>query len=341
MPDEPKAEERRAFSQEQYDMLRRCSDAGDMTEWNEWRKASRRAEIEIEGAFLVRANLSGADLVGANLGGAILSGANLSGADLSGANLSGADLAHANLGGADLTEANLSGAGLGGANLSGADLVSANLSGSNFADAIVDGGTHLRDNVLDRRTDFEGVGLEAARVEPGLKQLLKYNVRRKRWRRWYRDNRVAAPFARLLWFASDYGRSTQRILLFFAGFALLFATIFSSCRKCIVTHDGRRIEDFCHALSSSVVTMTTLGFGEVHADRDSRIGQFLLATEVLIGYVLLAALITRLAILFQAEGPAARFADERTTGEHLRNACRWLARAWKRGLPYWRYRRLF
>lgn len=28
----------RRFSQEQYDMLKRCSDKKDMREWNEWRE---------------------------------------------------------------------------------------------------------------------------------------------------------------------------------------------------------------------------------------------------------------------------------------------------------------
>jgi hypothetical protein len=30
----------RWFSQEQYDMLLRCSEKKDMTEWNEWREAN-------------------------------------------------------------------------------------------------------------------------------------------------------------------------------------------------------------------------------------------------------------------------------------------------------------
>jgi len=35
--DNNKSEERK-FSQDQYDMLKRCSDNENMTEWNEWRK---------------------------------------------------------------------------------------------------------------------------------------------------------------------------------------------------------------------------------------------------------------------------------------------------------------
>lgn len=35
-PQDPKGERR--FSQEQYDMLLRCSQKKDMTEWNQWRQ---------------------------------------------------------------------------------------------------------------------------------------------------------------------------------------------------------------------------------------------------------------------------------------------------------------
>lgn len=49
----------------------------------------------------------------------------------------------------------------------------------------------------------------------------------------------------------------------------------------------------------SVVTMTTLGFGDIHAHPMSPVGHLLVMLQVLIGYVLLGALITRLAILFR------------------------------------------
>ncbi len=44
---EGKKKERR-FSQEQYDMLLCCSKAGDITEWNEWRKEHPDEEIWLE-----------------------------------------------------------------------------------------------------------------------------------------------------------------------------------------------------------------------------------------------------------------------------------------------------
>ncbi len=64
------------------------------------------------------------------------------------------------------------------------------------------------------------------------------------------------------------------------------------------------------ALYFSIVTMTTLGFGDIYAYPSSLAGHLLLTLQVLLGYVLLAALVTRFAVLFTAGGPAGKFADE-------------------------------
>jgi len=74
------------------------------------------------------------------------------------------------------------------------------------------------------------------------------------------------------------------------------------------------IRGFWHALYFSVVTMTTLGFGDIAANPDSWGGQTLLMLQVILGYVLLGALVTRFAVLFTACGPAGKFVDEKKTG---------------------------
>jgi hypothetical protein len=55
--------------------------------------------------------------------------------------------------------------------------------------------------------------------------------------------------------------------------------------------------------------MTTLGFGDMHAAKtggwQSYLGYTFLSFQVLLGYFLLGALITRLGILFTSEAPAA------------------------------------
>ena len=56
--------------------------------------------------------------------------------------------------------------------------------------------------------------------------------------------------------------------------------------------------------------MTTLGFGDIAANPDSWQGQVLLMVQVIFGYVLLGALVTRFAVLFTSGGPAGNFAEE-------------------------------
>ena len=67
--------------------------------------------------------------------------------------------------------------------------------------------------------------------------------------------------------------------------------------------------------------MTTLGFGDIAANPDSWFGQTLLMIQVILGYVLLGALVTRFAVLFTAGGPAGKFADEKSLWQKLKEIC--------------------
>lgn len=65
----------------------------------------------------------------------------------------------------------------------------------------------------------------------------------------------------------------------------------------------------CCALRFSIVTTTTLGFGDMYAQPGSLLGHIALAIQVAVRHILLGPLITRLAFLFTAGGPAASFPD--------------------------------
>ena len=59
--------------------------------------------------------------------------------------------------------------------------------------------------------------------------------------------------------------------------------------------------------------MTTLGFGDMYANADTLIrgifGHIVLTLQVLLGYIMLGALVTRFAVLFTAGGPAGKFTE--------------------------------
>jgi uncharacterized protein YjbI with pentapeptide repeats len=275
--------------------------------------------VRLEGAWLQRAHMEEAHLRGARLEGARLWGAQLQRAKLSEAHLEGADLLKANLQGALLENAHLEGASLRRVHLEGATFVEARLQGTDLNEAMVDGRTLVTACMIDKETDFSSVGLDAARVEPTIKQLLKYNVRRKRWEEWYEKHPRLAWLAQPFWWMCDYGQSTGRIVGTFFGLAALFAVIYYAWGLCappglvqnlFTDSKGASLPVWLvpvRALYFSIVTMTTLGFGDLHAHKWSLPGHIFLTFQVLLGYVLLGALVTRFAVLFEAGGPAGEF----------------------------------
>lgn len=315
---------------DQYDRLIECSEKGPegIEEWNKRREENPDEEIWLQGVDLWGRNLEKANLNGANLENSDLSIVSLQGAELSEANLQGANLFRAelrfaelsranlqraqliiaNLKGAKLHEANLQESNLFDANLKGADLEFAKLQRAHFMGVVVDGGTTFLGCKIDENTDLRYTSLENMRIESGTKILLKYNIRRMNWKEWYKKHRVLQWPVKLFWLISDYGISTGRIMTIFFALAIAFSLIYY-LRPCCVMVNGvvGDIHGFVHALYFSVVTMTTLGFGDIAANPDSWQGQVVVMVQAILGYVLLGALITRLAVLFTSDGPAGSF----------------------------------
>jgi len=274
-----------------YDRLLECSKKGPegIKEWNKWRNENPDEEIWLQEVDL---------LIDDNL-----HKVNLEEANLQGANLIGAELQEANLG-----EAKLQGANLLDAKLQGSDLGSAKLQDAKFTGVVVDGSTSFLACEINENTDFRHTGLENTRIESGTKILLKYNIRQMNWKDWYKEHKRLKWLIRPFWWMSDYGRSTGRIMLTFLVLAIVFAFVYSLWPCCVMVNGVvGDIRGYVHALYFSVVTMTTLGFGDIAANPDSWPGQVVLMVQVILGYVLLGALVTRLAVLFTSDGPAGSF----------------------------------
>jgi len=348
-----KENQKRQFDEDQYKMLLRCSEKKDMTEWNEWVKANKETPILLEGANFVKAHLKNADLVEAHLDGAYLSKAHFEDAKLLGVHLKNADLYEAHMDGADLYRAHLEGALLFGAHLDGALLkeanmknvkaISANLKGGNFTNsnlegaeireailtdaifksAIVDGKTLIWDCTESEKTDFTGVGLDSARINPILKERLKGNIRKIKWMDYWRAKRFRRLPVWLFWQISDYGRSTTQIAKWFIASALYFALLyyvlclgdfyyFSDASDPGIISGLFMFEQgpidyltlMIRSVYFSIVTMTTLGFGDMKAYPYSNWGHICLIFQALLGYGLLGALVTRFAVLFTSSGPS-------------------------------------
>jgi len=383
--EESKENQERQFDEEQYQMLLRCSEKKDLTEWNEWRSKNPFIDIKLANVNLRKAYLKGGNLTEANLNGAMLNAADLSEAKMNDAKLDGAKLFNTNftkaemfnvtfnkatlhssifngahieessfensnflsskLIGSRLIECNLKGANfiradlsnsyfaecdienskLGRANLNGTEFYKLNIKGADFEGASVNGQTLIWNCKFDSNTNFTGVGLDSARIEPRIKTSLQGNIRRKQWEKWYEEGPkwqrfLINPFVKLFWLASDYGRSTGRIIGCFFGLSVIFALLYYICgpidgqgivANLFVDYNAQTGNPISinpkivpiRAIYFSIVTMTTLGFGDMYAQPGSYLGHILLMIQVLLGYVLLGALVTRFAILFTSSGP--------------------------------------
>jgi len=318
----PKGEEesKRKFNQSQYDMLKRCSDKKDMTEWNQWRKDNPDEDVLLEkaklqgfyltalpfdnlqGADLSNANLQGTDLSEANLRGADLSGANLQRANLWEANLQGAKLWHANLKGVFLENSNLQEAGLQWANLEGADLDEANLEGAYLWRANLQGASLLEANL-------QGADLRKADLNQANVQLVKFDSKTRCislvgkdfygspvFRRFVEDSDYLEDFKRRhpaiywIWFVlSDCGRSIALWAAWSLAFAVFFAHVFYRLGQGAI-EVAKLPWNFATVFYYSVVTFTTLGFGDVVPKTNA--AAWWVMAEVITGYVMLGGLIS-------------------------------------------------
>ena len=289
-------------------------------------------EVNFEGANFENANLEGANFFRAHLEEGRFW--HVRGRD--------AQFVDAHLENADLSVAHLEESNFHGASLKNADIISswltmgdftrADLRGCSIRGAVVDGATKFwtpevnRYSKRERFTDFSGTQLGSVRIDPGTKQLLEYNIRRMNWEDWYKGHWFWRWPVQLFWLISDYGMSTVRVVGVFFLLAFLFAGIYMNCAYWrppgIVSNLGVQPEIgeaawhyFGRALVRpvyfSIVTMTTLGFGDMYANKGSIAGHVILAVQVILGYVLLGALITRFAVLFTAGGPAGKFAKQK------------------------------
>lgn len=274
--------------------------SGNIKLWNDWRQQNSEKTIYLDGIDLSNQTLHGIDLTNTSL---------------RGANLFRTDLSKANLIGSSLKGAYLSASDLSGALLEDIDLRSIRARG-----VAVDGQTLFFNCKVDNQTDLTGVGLANARIDPTLRSRLEYNIRKIGWNTWYSEGSIfdkvwkriiVQPF----WIMSDYGFSTSRLIKSFFLLAFIFALIYyiagiifyPGIIENLFVVDGEPLDVRIvplRAIYFSIVTMTTLGFGDIYTTSSSVLGHILLIMQVLTGYLLLGALITRLAIMFTEGGPS-------------------------------------
>jgi len=305
-----------------YMMKNYSKEFNDYIKWHPDRSVVLPNNVDLKDTDLEMVNLKGVNMVGRRLQKAIFQSAELQKAEFYNAKLQGSKFYNADLNGAKFEGADLRGAEFMNADIRGADFIRTQLENTDFTDARVDGGTRFSEFSFNTETNFSGVGLASAMMAPWLRQEFKYNIRRRRWEEWYENHRFLRWPVRRFWNLSDYGQSTMQLIKRFCIFAIAFAIFYYAWgafelyalgdTKAPGVVEGLFVKGCIQvrwyivplrAVYFSVVTMTTLGFGDMYAMPGSIWGHILLMIQVLLGYVLLGALITRFAIMFQEEGP--------------------------------------
>lgn len=304
----------------------------DIEGWNVWQEKSH-VKIELEGANFYRANLRSVDLRGANLRRVDLSEANLKNARLSGAQMQNVNIMNTNLMGAGLFTTNLNGARGNYCNLRSATLILAGLEGADFIYADLQGsdlrsiriGVSIDGTKGNAITNFkeaifgdsalsidymckthekeqikilsQGIINNVQFVDP----IFGRKVRDEAWLNYYKKNCEGSKwkkFLRWLWEkTSDYGRSFSRWALWSVIIAEVFTAIFAFAYYCNPSSFKATFISLSwwgvSFLYYSVVTFTTLGFGDIVPM--ALWLQIIVMAEVIIGYVMLGGLISILA----------------------------------------------
>lgn len=268
---------------------------------------------DLTGTKLFKANLKNATLMNAKLKGTELSGADLTDANLEEidaeqagfgmACLKGAHLFHANLEGSTLSMANLKGADLRGANLrnarireaklldtdfTNADLRNTDMSLSNVTGATFNN-TDMREARLRLVSGYEKanwIGVDIRNINfAGAYGLRRFAHDQNYIKEFRSSGRLSSLIYYLWWITSDCGRSMVRwclwivILAFFFGWMYTFVEIDYGVHRTSIS-----------PLYFSVVTLTTLGYGDVSPASLS--GQVVAMIEVITGYIMLGGLLS-------------------------------------------------
>jgi len=279
--------------------------------------------LDLSGADLSRADLSGSRLVSARLRdaklfGAVLNGTEALAADLEGADLTecrgektafgsaslrGATLFNASLPGVSLTKADLTDADaraakledarLRDARLTGADFTRASLARAELENAAVDGAVFdcadLRDARLRAITGFSTatwVGADILGVDPCGAYLVVRDIKDQNYLHEFRSKSpLNATIYWIWWATSDCGRSFVRWGLWTLFLAAVFAGLIE-----MADFDYGDHQTPLSSLYYSVITLTTLGYGDVVPA--SMGAQALAMTEVTLGYVMLGGLLS-------------------------------------------------
>jgi uncharacterized protein YjbI with pentapeptide repeats len=268
--------------------------------------------VDLSGSYFLNAELSGVKASGSAFHDCRFDRSNLSAGRFTMCNFNGSIFQWAKLISVEFFESHFQDCSFYGADLSDANFYSGgnnpiagkelrfNLFGTSFKNAKFTSSTYFHLANVSRETDFRTISFESACYSTRLRQSLQYCNRRHNWNDWFqRSGVVKGLLVKLFLLASDYGRSPQWVIFSFFSICLFYTFLYFFP---FLTSEGDL--NFIRSFYFSVVTMTTLGFGDIYANKTSWLSQLILVSHVFFGYIFLGALLTVLSNLFTADGPS-------------------------------------
>ncbi|MCP3974296.1 MAG: hypothetical protein GY720_07375 [bacterium] len=250
-------------------------------------------EANLECAQFLGADLTGADMTDAEAFSVVFGSSNLTDAVLFNATLNDATFAHADLTRADLRTANLEEARLRDATLVHADLSGAQMAGTDLSRARI-GHAIFRNADLSRAklravrgySTTDWIGIEMPDANFGGAYIVRRQIIDENYLYEFRHKSQWHKVIYHIWsITSDCGRSFLRWVLWTAILALLFGIAYT-----YIDIDYGDYETVLSPLYYSVVTMTTLGYGD--ALPASMTGQIVAMAQVVIGYMTLGGVLS-------------------------------------------------
>ncbi len=250
-------------------------------------------KADLEDAELSGADLSGADLEeikarNAGFGMAKMARTRLFQADLSGATLTMTDLSQADLRccrleGARLREAKIAEADLSHADLRNVDMSLSKVHGSNFTNADLRGARLRQVSGYDSAT---WIGVDIRDINFSGAYLMRRFIMDQNFLKEFRErSRTTKVFYYIWWITSDCGRSMAR----WCAWTLLLLVLFGFLYMVTGVDYGEH-RTWLSPFYYSVVTLTTLGYGDVVPAGTA--AQIVAMIEVVTGYIMLGGLLS-------------------------------------------------
>lgn len=209
------------------------------------------------------------------------------------------------------TSTDISDSSFNNAHLENTWFVQSTCNGTTFINSYFSNLTEFMNCIFDNKMTISDHLIGTPRTDIGTRIKFEHNCRIHNWNEWYNnsdESHLIVLFVKFFWYISDYGYSTKRILAFFSLFILFFTSVYYVFPE-MLSLNGVTLKSatFFSMLTFACSTMVTLGFSNINVSvvngAPNTWGMFVVSMNLIVGYFMLAVLVTRLGILFQSLGP--------------------------------------